>query len=359
MGDIVKEEEPKQEQVKEKSNIIPILAGIAVSLVIAIIVLAVIFIPRLFADKGAKATCPKFVEMILTNIKNNTEYTDRFIFTEKWDENNEFDYGYVYEQSIPEKQMVKDDTKITLYVSMGQSTKKVPDVYDQLDSYAKSKLEAAGFKVKIVNESSDEVEEGYVIRTEPIKTTVVAEGETITIFVSTGKPQEFVEIPDVVGQPESQAKEALQKAGLTVKVEPQKVNVTANDEYQPSGYVIKQSPVSSSEKVEEGTEVTLYISSGLYETDVEITLPKDFEEGKEICKVSLWLDGKIVKESEKIDLSKVRKYTFKGVTSSTKTAVFNVMINDTEPYQDISVDFRATNKNNIVTVVMDSADDLE
>lgn len=362
VGEIGKEEvEEVKPSQKEKNNIIPILAGIAITLVIALIVLAAIFIPKLFSDTGVETECPKFVGMKLTDIKNNTEYTDKFIFTEKWDENDEYEYGFVYEQSIPEGQMVKDDTKITIFISMGQSTEKVPKVYGMLESQAVSELKAMGFVTKIVEEANDEVDAGYVIRTEPQQTTVVAEGETITIFVSTGKPQEFVTVPDVVGQPEEQAKKQLQNAGLSVKVETQRVNITAGDDYQPAGNVLKQTPQSSSEKVAEGTEVVLYISSGLYETNVKISLPKDFE--AEVCTVSLWFEGKMVKESEKLTLKDVSDYTFEKITSSTKNAMYQIKIKPDEgrytEYQDIQVNFRATNKNNIVTVVTDSSSDLD
>ena len=359
VGEIVKEgptEEPTQETAKPKNNIIPILAGIASALIVAIIVLAIIFIPKLFADTGEEFACPNFVGKALSEIEKDAEYTDKFIFNVKWDENDEYELGFVYEQSIPEGQKVKNDTKITLYVSMGQSRKDVPDVYEQLESYAVSLLKTEGFKTKVVSEPSDEVEEGYVIRTEPMKTTTVAEGSTITVFVSSGKPTEYVTVPDVIGQPESQAKETLQKAGLKVNVETAKVNVTPSSQYQPEGNVIKQSPENSSEKVEEGTEVTLYISSGLYETDVEVTLPTEFTSAT--CKVSLWLEGKMVAESEKIEISKVRKYTFKGITSKNKTDVYQIKL-DEEPYQDIQIDFRQTDKNKIVTVVTDATSDID
>lgn len=363
VGDIVKED--KQEEIKpaqkEKNNLIPILAGIAVTLVIALIILAVIFIPKLFSDTGAEIECPKFVGMKLTDIKNNAEYTDNFIFTEKWEENDDFAYGYVYEQSIKEGSKVKDDTKITIYVSMGQATEKVPYLVGELESYAVSQLKTRGFVTKIVEEASEEYEAGYVIRTEPQHTTVVVPGETITVVVSTGKPQEFVEVPDVTGQPVEQAKKQLQSAGLSPKVETQKVNITPTDDYQPAGNVLKQSPESTSEKVAEGTEIILYVSSGLYETDVEISLPKDYQ--NEVCTVSLWYDGKMVKESEKIDLTKNSKYTFKGITSATKVGMFQIKIKPDEEkyteYQDIQVNFRAVNKNNIVTVVTDSTSDLD
>ncbi len=364
VGDIVSaEKEDVKAAQKEKNNIIPILLGIAVTLVIALVVLALIFIPKLLSDTGSEIECPNFVGKKFADIKNDPEYTDDFIFNPKWQENNEYDYGYIYEQSIKEGSKVKDDTKITLFVSMGQSTEKVPDVRNQLESYAVSQLKAAGFVTKIVEEASEEYDVGYVIRTEPQHTTVVAEGETITIVVSTGKPQEFVLVPDVLGQPEEQAKKELQKVGLKPKVEAQKVNITPEKDYQPAGNILAQSPESSSEKVAEGTEVVLYISSGLYETDVEISLPRDYEQ--EICTVSLWYDGKMVKESEKIDLTKVSKYTFKGITSSEKVSLFQIKIkpegenSTSQEYQDIKVDFRATNKNNIVTVVIGSTSDLD
>ena len=364
VGEIVKEEKPEEKEAqKEKNNIIPILLGIAVTLVIALVVLAFIFIPKLLSDTGKEIECPNFVGQKFADIKNDPEYTENFIFNPKWQENEEYDYGYIYEQSIKEGSKVKDDTKITLFVSMGQSTEKVPDVRNQLESYAVSQLKAAGFVTKIVEEANDEVEAGYVIRTEPQHTTVVADGETITIVVSTGKPQEFVLVPDVLGQPEEQAKKELQKVGLKAKVETQKVNITPEKDYQPAGNVLAQSPQSSSEKVAEGTEVVLYISSGLYETDIEISLPSEYE--KYICTVSIWYDGKMVKESEKIDLTKVSKYTFKGITSSEKLALFQIKIkpegenSTSQEYQDIKVDFRAKNKEGIVEPIYDATSDLD
>ena len=364
VGEIVREEKPEEKEAqKEKNNIIPILLGIAVTLVIALVVLAFIFIPKLLSDTGKEIECPNFVGQKFADIKNDPEYTENFIFNPKWQENEEYDYGYIYEQSIKEGSKVKDDTKITLFVSMGQSTEKVPDVRNQLESYAVSQLKAAGFVTKIVEEANDEVEAGYVIRTEPQHTTVVADGETITIVVSTGKPQEFVLVPDVLGQPEEQAKKELQKVGLKAKVETQKVNITPEKDYQPAGNVLAQSPQSSTEKVAEGTEGVLYISSGLYETDIEISLPSEYE--KDICTVSIWYDGKMVKESEKIDLTKVSKYTFKGITSSEKLALFQIKIkpegenSTSQEYQDIKVDFRESNKKNAVTVVIDSMSDLD
>ena len=46
---------------------------------------------------------------------------------------------------------------------------------------------------------SEDVEAGLVVKTEPQRTQVVSENETITIYISSGKPTKNVDVPDVVG----------------------------------------------------------------------------------------------------------------------------------------------------------------
>ena len=48
----VEDTEDEVEEVKEKNNMIPILAGIASALIIALIILAIIFVPKLFKSTG-------------------------------------------------------------------------------------------------------------------------------------------------------------------------------------------------------------------------------------------------------------------------------------------------------------------
>jgi len=346
-------------ETNERSNIIPILSGIAVTLIIAIIVLAIIFIPKLFKNTGAEIDCPKFIGKSISEIENNAEFNENFDFKIEYDFNNEYDANYVFEQSIPEGQKLKKDTVITLYVSIGETRKEVPDVYGKTESYAVTELEKSyGFKIITVEESNDEVDAGLVIRTEPQRSTIVPEGATIKVYVSTGKPEISVDIPNVIGEPIAQAKERIEDAKLNVVVE--NVNLTPADRMQPKDYVLRQDPQGGSKKIPEGSTVTLYVSSGLYETDFEISLPDVFPE--DVCTVSLWLNGRNLKTSESINLRQVSKYTFNDITSSYETENFTVMIKgengSSQEYQTISVDFRAQ-KNNVVvlyTNTFESAD---
>ncbi len=343
-------DEEEQAPVKEKNNIIPILTGVAVALIIGLITLAIIFIPRLFANTGAEIECPKFIGQKLSDIEANTEYNDNFDFKVEYDFNNSYEANVVYEQSIPEGQKLKKDAEITLYVSIGESRLNVPDVYGKSESYAITELEKShGFKVVTVEEPNEEVEAGLVIRTEPQRSTVVPEGATIKVFVSTGKAEVLVDVPNVIGEPIAQAKEKIEDLNLNVKVE--NVNLTPADSNQPKDYVLRQDPQGGSKKIPEGSTVTLYVSSGLYETDIEISLPSVFTE--DVCSVSLWLNGKNIKTSENLDLTKVTKYTFKDITSESRTENYTVMIKGengkSEEYQEISVDFRSE-KNNVSVI---------
>ena len=349
------EENPKQKKDKnQKSGVLPILTGIAIALILAIVVLLIIFLPGLFGGSATEnIITPNFVGMKWEDIKNNEEYNEKFNFNEpKWNYNSDYSYGFVYEQSIKEGSKVKNDTNITLYVSMGKKTKTVNDVYNKADSTAISELEANGFKVIVTEMPSEDVEINHVIRTEPARSTVVAEGETITIFVSTGKPTEYVNIPDVVSEPLEQAKKKLTDNKLLVSVE--EVDIAWNEKYLPEGYVVKQTPESGGTKVAEGTTVTLYVSTGVYKADVEIKLPQDYD--KEICTVSLYSSGgREIMTSEKLDLTKVKNYTFSSVKSTSKTAIYTVKIKPengaSENYMTIEVDFRAASKNDLVKIL--------
>lgn len=326
-------EEDEPEETKEKNNMIPILAGIAATLVIAIIVLAAIFVPKLFSKSNSEISCPKFVGQLYDDIKANKEYTDSFKFETEWQANNEFEYGYVFEQSKAEGQKVKKGATITLYISKGESTKKVPDVYGLTESAAVSKLKAEGFKPTVEAMPSDDVEEGKVIKTEPQRTQVVGENLDIKIYVSSGKSLKNVSVPSVVGMKQADAEKELKEKNLVASVKEKLI--TSDDKYYPIGYVVKQEPDTGSSEIPEGSTVTIYVSTGV-SLDVVVDLPSD-------CKVSnyyvsLWENNaNMAAESKKLNANGLREYTFQGVSSKQETVKYTVKIStDQKDYYRVS-----------------------
>ena len=332
--------EETEDEIKEKNNIIPILAGIAVTLFVAIIILAVIFIPKLFSSTGEELVCPKFVGQNINAVKENEEYLTNFDFEEEWKENADFAYGIVYEQSETVGKKLKKDAKITLYISMGPITKRVPDVSGKPESAAVSELKSEGFKTVVTEMPSEDIEQGLVIKTEPQRTEVVADGAKITIFVSSGKPTKNVKVSDVVGMTKEAAEKELTQKNLVPQIE--EIEITMDDKFYPVGYVTKQETEANTE-IPEGTTVKLYICKGYKFNIVLEDLPTDFE--SESYYISLWENGKMFNKGDKINSKEITDYTFGELTTTETTLNLTVKISsdgtNEESLYDISVDNKA------------------
>ncbi|MEU3307627.1 Stk1 family PASTA domain-containing Ser/Thr kinase [Nocardiopsis sp. NPDC006832] len=129
-------------------------------------------------------------------------------------ESPDVDPGQVI-SSEPEAGATADrEETVTLTVSKGIP---VPSLAGEERADAESTLEELGLTVEIVEEDSENVDEGQVIDQTPDTGTNVGPGSTVTLTVSTGPPD--VEIPDVVGEKIKDAREALEDAGFKVEVE--------------------------------------------------------------------------------------------------------------------------------------------
>ncbi len=322
VGEFPELEDEEAEEQQEKSSIIPILTGVAVTLVLALVVLGIIFIPSLFKSSSAEISCPNFVGKKYEEIVENTEYKTNFKFDDEWDHNDEYEYGYVFEQSEKEGEKLKKGAKITLYISMGKNTKKVPDVYGKSESAAVSELKSNGFETNIVEMLSEDVEKGLVVKTEPQRTQVVEENTKITIYISSGKPEKKTKIPDVVAMQEAAAKAKLEDEGFVVKVN--QIQLTSNDKYYPIGTVAKQSPEATSKEYAEGTEVTISICNG-YKFNLEVDIPSATEYASKY-NISLWENGTLFNKGDTVDANTISTYTFKDLISKNQNGIYTVKV---------------------------------
>ncbi len=315
-----------EEEEQEKGSIIPILTGVAVTLVLALVVLGIIFIPKFLNGKSAEIACPNFVGMKYDEILDNKEYSANFKFDDEWDHSEEYEYGYVYEQSEKKGEMLKKGAKITLYISMGENTKRVPDVRGKSESAAVSELKSNGFKkYKIVEVADEDVDKGLVIKTNPLATEVVkADADiTVTIYVSTGKPEKKVSVPDVTAMTEADAKKKLESEKFKVKVEEIQIPSLSNDQkFYPVGTVVKQTPDETKKDALEGDEITIYVCTG-YKFDLTVEpIPTDFADE---FSISLWGSFEIFNEGTQIKDSR-SSYTFKNLVTNKEKITLTVRI---------------------------------
>ncbi|MCT2593357.1 Stk1 family PASTA domain-containing Ser/Thr kinase [Streptomyces sp. N2-109] len=135
---------------------------------------------------------------------------------------------------------------VALTVSKGREIG-IPDVTGEDEASAREDLEEVGLKVRIAQQRvfSDE-DEGDIAKQSPGQGAIAAKGDTVTLTVSKGP--DMVEVPDVEGMSESDAREALEGAGFTVNVN----TLFIRDK------VFNQSPDSGDEAAR-GSEVTIWV----------------------------------------------------------------------------------------------------
>ncbi|ANX01958.1 Stk1 family PASTA domain-containing Ser/Thr kinase [Thermoclostridium stercorarium] len=146
-------------------------------------------------------------------------------------------------------------TKVELIVSNGPEMVTIPtDIKfaDYVEAEIKLKNELK-LQTKVVDEYSDEVAEGRVIRTEPEMGSVVAAGSEVIIYRSLGPKLENVVVPDVTGRTLDEARNILLEHNLSIgKIYPE-------DREGYKGRIINQEPKAGT-VVKELTAVNLYFA---------------------------------------------------------------------------------------------------
>jgi eukaryotic-like serine/threonine-protein kinase len=130
----------------------------------------------------------------------------------------------------------------------------VPNVTGISQAEALTRLQQDGFLVTTFFESSDTVPAGDVIRTEPTFGTMVEEGATIEVYVSSG-PEE-IEVPPVVGQTRAEAERLITEAGLSIGQVTERADATFAE-----GIVVEQDPPQGA-RVGADAPVNLVVSTG-------------------------------------------------------------------------------------------------
>lgn len=160
---------------------------------------------------------------------------------------------------------------VTIQVSKGEEKISVPDVRGTDENTAKSTLSGAGLNVTVTTDYSDSVAQGNVISQDPSAGTKVDAGTNVNIVVSLGSRP--VSVPSVVGVSESNARQMIASAGLTVGT------VTYREDSAPAGQVISCDPgVGSS--VSRGSTVNLVVSQGQSSSGGDTDEPDDSDTGE-------------------------------------------------------------------------------
>ena len=167
----------------------------------------------------------------------------------------EIEPGYVIRQdpeySTINNMRMKLSTEFTIYVSEEREKIETPSNEDivgkELEEVQKTLTDLGFTNVIVEGETHESLKEGLVIRLSEEGKELYADDELI-IYVSTGDGK--VDVPDVLGKSESDAKKELEDAGFKVKVS------YSEDADEDDGVVLKQ----SSKKAKEGATITITVN---------------------------------------------------------------------------------------------------
>lgn len=152
---------------------------------------------------------------------------------------------------------VDEGTSVTIVVSIGKESVKVPNLRGKSAADAEAALAEVGLVGSASEEYSDSVGAGMVISQDPESGKSVEKGTTVNYVVSLGPKTQYVTVPDVRGMDRNAAEKRLKEEGLTPSYQG---DAGYNGSYG-AGQVCEMSYTPGT-TVEKGTTVQFWTSLG-------------------------------------------------------------------------------------------------
>ena len=180
-------------------------------------------------------------------------------------ENSKYNDGEIISQDPSEGTLRKNNLTIQVYVCAKVEKSYMPTVLNMSESEAKSILNnmSLGLNIQVQDKPSDTVAKGLVVATSPAAGAEIRQGNTVIIYISSGREIKPVTVPNFVGMTEEKANLEAQKLGLVVGA--------SSSEYsdKPAGTVIRQS-ISATTEAKTGDNIYFTISLGPNNTTVDV-----------------------------------------------------------------------------------------
>ena len=211
--------------------------------------------------------------------------------------------GSEFSADVPEGHILRQDPKkeetrkgsqlvIQVWVSAGEETGEVPDLENKSEQDARILLEKLNKEYNLeltveapeeLKQFSEEVTEGYVIKTEPAQGEILKKGDTVKLILSKGPDIKPVTVLPFVGMSIDSVLSQLESYKLTCDA----ADVEVVDSDKPGGTIVWQSPASG-ETVPEWTTIKFRVSAGLASSALPITVDIP-QNGKDIVKVEIYV----------------------------------------------------------------------
>ena len=211
-----------------------VISAVLIGIIILVTATVLLVMAITGSFKTSTNTLDNFVGFSYDELISSNKYDYEFVLEQK--KTDEVEPGIVVDQSPEAGSKVISGSQVKLVVSASMDDINVPNIYNLNDEKAKKALANEGLtNYKFTTISSETVEEGLVVYTEPKAGTVVSSDTQIVVFVSSGpttKEVVNIEVPDVTGLKQEGARAFLEKMGF------KNVNFVTQDDLRPKGVVI-------------------------------------------------------------------------------------------------------------------------
>lgn len=237
------------------------IAGAAVVAVALIVLLwRAIFSDLLGGDQKQKEyVVPHLVGMTIDEANEAEDVKGIFTIEQIGERaSSEYAAGQIIEQSPERGKSVKGNRVISVFVSTGAKAEKMPNLVNSERRNAALQLKNLDLSLVVddtLEEYSESITAGYVIRTIPEAGMTLNEGDSVTLVVSKGSEKKTVTVITFTGSDIEIVRQQATQMGLVVG------DVSSRADVSPIGTVLEQS-IAPNTDVKEGTVITFVVSSG-------------------------------------------------------------------------------------------------
>ena len=256
------EEESEEDEAPRKKDPRRLLTIIAAA--VAAVALIVLLWHAIFSDLFGKEQTPTEFEvpnlfgMTIAAAEADERVKDIFVIEQIGQRTSEYEAGTIIEQSPEKGKMVKGNRVISVFVSTGAKTEAMPNLVNTEKRSASLQLKNLDLDLVIddtLEEYSETITAGYVIRTIPEASATLNVGDTVTLVISKGSAKKPVTVITFTGSDIEIVRQQATQMGLVVG------DVTERADVSPAGTVLEQS-IAPETDVKEGTTITFVVSSG-------------------------------------------------------------------------------------------------
>ena len=237
------------------------IAGAAVVAVALIVLLwRAIFSDLLGGDQKQKEyVVPHLVGMTIDEANEAEDVKGIFTIEQIGERaSSEYAAGQIIEQSPERGKSVKGNRVISVFVSTGAKTEKMPNLVNSERRNASLQLKNLDLDLTVddtLEEYSETITAGYVIRTLPEAGTTLRAGDTVSLVVSKGSEKKSITVITFTGSDIEIVRQQATQMGLVVG------DITSRADVSPAGTVLEQS-IAPNTDAKEGSVITFVVSSG-------------------------------------------------------------------------------------------------